>query len=76
MGSDDQRSEFSVLEPVGKVLMTNRPTLRWSRMEGATAYVVEVYDDKFNLVTTSPQLTQNLGRRRNRSHAARSIHGR
>ncbi len=59
MGTGDQKSEFSVLEPVGKVLMTNRPALRWSRMEGATAYVVEVYDDKFNLVTASPQLTDN-----------------
>ena len=59
MGTDDQGNEFSVTEPVGKVLLTNRPTFRWSRMEGATAYVVEVYDSKFNLVSTSPQLTQN-----------------
>lgn len=59
MGTGDQKSEFSVIEPVGKVLMTNRPAFRWSRMEGANAYVVEVYDDKFNLVTNSPQLTGN-----------------
>ncbi len=59
MGAGDQKSEFSVIEPVGKVLLTNRPAFRWSRMEGANAYVVEVYDDKFNLVTTSPQSTDN-----------------
>jgi anti-sigma factor RsiW len=59
MGTDNQGNEFSVIEPVGKVLLTNRPTFSWSRMEGATAYVVEVYDNKFNLVTASPQLTAN-----------------
>ncbi|HEX5733395.1 MAG TPA: hypothetical protein VF131_11235 [Blastocatellia bacterium] len=59
MSADKQGSEFSVIEPVGKVLMSHRPTFRWSPMEGATAYVVEVYDSKFNLVTASPQLTDN-----------------
>ncbi len=59
MGTDNQGSEFSVIEPAGKVLMSNRPTFRWTQMKGATAYVVEVYDDKFNLVTSSPQLTNN-----------------
>jgi hypothetical protein len=57
MGTDKQVSEFSVIEPLGKVLMSDHPTFRWSPMEGATVYVVEVYDSKFNLVATSPQLT-------------------
>ena len=57
MGSDNQQREFSVLEPLGNVLLTNRPTFRWSLAEGATAYVVEVYDEKFTPVATSPQLT-------------------
>lgn len=56
MSTDKQRNEFSVIEPVGKVLMTDRPTFRWSPMEGATGYVVEIYDSRFNLVATSPQL--------------------
>lgn len=58
-----------MIEPVGIVLMSDRPTFRWSSMAGATGYVVEVYDAKFNLVATSPQLTndswrvpQHLGR--------------
>ena len=58
MGSD-QGSEFSILEPVGNVLLTDRPTFRWSAMEGASAYVVEVYDQQFKLVASSPQQTQN-----------------
>ena len=37
--------------------MTDRPTFRWSRLEGATSYVVEVYDDQFRLAASSPQLT-------------------
>ena len=59
MSTDKQRSEFSVIEPVGKVVMSDRPTFRWSPMEGATVYVVEVYDSKFNLVAASPELTNH-----------------
>ncbi len=57
MGTNDQAAEFSVLEPGGNVLLSDRPTFRWSRMEGATGYVVEVYDDQFKLVSSSPQIT-------------------
>ena len=57
MSSDKARQEFSVIERFERVLMTDRPTFRWSPMEGATGYVVEVYDPEFNLVVASPQLT-------------------
>lgn len=60
MSAEKQKSEFLVIEPVGKVLISDSPTFRWSPMAGATAYVVEIYDAKFNLVTSSPQLTANL----------------
>jgi hypothetical protein len=56
MGSEDDASEFRVVEPLGTVLLTAQPTFRWSAMTGATGYVVEVYDEKFNLVTSSPPL--------------------
>ncbi len=56
MGSEARAGEFSVLDPVGSVLMTDRPTFRWSQMDGATGYVVEIYDDGFNLVASSLQL--------------------
>ncbi|HEX8191248.1 MAG TPA: hypothetical protein VF586_23005 [Pyrinomonadaceae bacterium] len=56
MGSETEGGQFSVLDPVGDVLMTDRPTFRWSALEGASAYVVEVYDEAFNLVASSPQL--------------------
>jgi anti-sigma factor RsiW len=57
MGANDQPKDFSALEPVGNVLLTAQPTFRWSTMEGATGYVVEVYDDQFKLLAASPQVT-------------------
>ena len=57
MGSNEQAREFSVIEPGGNVLMSDRPPFRWTRMEGATGYVVEVYDEQFKLVSLSPQVT-------------------
>jgi hypothetical protein len=58
-GGDNQGNQFSIIEPVGKVLQSERPIFRWSHLEGATGYVVEVYDGKFNPVATSPQITNN-----------------
>ncbi len=57
MGADNQKGEFSVIEPLGNVLLTDRPTFRWSAMEGATGYVVEVYDEKFTPIASSPEVT-------------------
>lgn len=59
MGGDQEGSGFFVIEPIGKVLLADTPTFRWSTLKGATAYVVEVYDRKFELVANSPQLTTN-----------------
>lgn len=46
-------SAFAVIEPVAKVLLTDRPTLRWQPLAGATAYEVEVFDSGFNSVLKS-----------------------
>jgi hypothetical protein len=51
--------EFSTIKPVGTVILSDRPTFRWLRLDGATSYIVEVYDDKFAKVATSPQLIDN-----------------
>ena len=37
-------------------MLSDRPTFRWSPLEGATGYIVEVYDDKLNQITISSQL--------------------
>ena len=54
---DNQGVRFSVINPVGIVMLSDRPTFRWSLLEGATGYFVEVYDDKLRQIITSPQLT-------------------
>jgi hypothetical protein len=59
MSSDKQTGEFSLIEPAGIVLMTDRPTFRWSPLEGATGYIVEVYGGKFKLVAASPLLSSH-----------------
>jgi len=55
-GADDRNGAFSVIEPVGEVTLSNHPTFRWSRLNGATTYIVEVYDEQFSLIATSPQI--------------------
>ena len=57
MGPNNSQKIFEVLDPVGSVLLSNQFTFRWTAMDGASNYVVEVYDEKFNSVVVSPQLT-------------------
>src|SRR5262245_17126197 len=57
MGGDEDRRRFAVIEPLSKVLLTDRPAFKWTRLGDAESYVVEVYDTRFNLVTSSPSLT-------------------
>src|SRR5262249_12760923 len=54
---DNQGVRFLVINPVGIVMLSDRPTFRWSPLEGATGYYVEVYDDKLRQIITSQQLT-------------------
>ena len=68
MGANEER-EFSVLGPAGIVLISDRPVFQWSRLEGATGYTVEVYDEQFKQVMASPEIaslswtaTQSLSR--------------
>ena len=58
MGSNDREREFAVLGPAGTVLLTDRPTFSWRALEGATGYVVEVYDSSFKLVVASDQVSK------------------
>src|SRR5262245_22152774 len=55
-GGGNRGDRFSVINPVGIVMLSARPTFRWSPLEGATGYVVEVYDAKPRQIITSPQL--------------------
>jgi hypothetical protein len=57
MGTDEHGHQFSLTNPVGKVVLTDRPVFRWSPLDGAAGYVVEVYDGQFNLVAKSVEVT-------------------
>jgi hypothetical protein len=57
MGPEAPKSEFHVVGPIGVVSLNNRPALHWTKLEGATSYVVEVYDEAFKLVAASESLT-------------------
>jgi hypothetical protein len=58
-GDDDRGRAVSVIEPVGKVSLSDRPTFSWSQLDGASASVVEVYDEEFTLAATSPQINDH-----------------
>ena len=57
MSGDDAVRRFALIEPVGKVLDADRPVFKWTRLDGADGYIVEIYDAQFNLVSSSPTLT-------------------
>lgn len=56
MGTDEQGNSFSLTAPVGKVILSDRPKFRWARLKEATGYVVELYDERFNLAGKSQEL--------------------
>jgi hypothetical protein len=55
----DRGDVFRVTEPVGKVILSDRPTFRWTPLPGATNYTVEIYNDAFDLLLSSQPLTGN-----------------
>lgn len=57
MGPGSGTSGLRVRYPIGKVLATNRPELRWSPVEGAQSYSVEIFDANYKKVAQSPPLT-------------------
>jgi putative zinc finger protein len=56
-GGGNRGEEFSVIEPVGEVTVTDRPTFRWTPLNGATNYTVEVYDESLRQVAGSQPVT-------------------
>jgi anti-sigma factor RsiW len=56
MGGSDKGVSFALLNPVGEVVRTDRPVFRWSPLEGASGYVVKIYDSNYQKVAGSPEL--------------------
>ena len=50
------QAEFSVRSPVGIIIETDRPTFRWTAVDGGASYTVTIYDSKLSKVTESDTL--------------------
>lgn len=59
LGEPSDGNTFQLISPLGKIITEARPTLRWRRLNGATTYVVSLFDSKFNLVSRSTPLSQS-----------------
>lgn len=57
MAGSSEGVPFALISPVGVVVSNDRPSLRWQPLTGASSYLVNVYDSKFNRLETSPSLT-------------------
>jgi hypothetical protein len=55
-GGDETSDKFSLITPVRTVAFSNQPVFRWSRLNGAASYVVEIYNEDFDLVAASPRI--------------------
>jgi hypothetical protein len=55
---EEVRNRFSLIEPVRTVTLSEQPTFRWARLNGATGYIVEIYNEEFDPVASSPRLSQ------------------
>ena len=58
LGESTGEKTFRLLSPLGKVIIEDRPTLKWQPLPGATGYVVSVFDGNFNRIAQSPPLTK------------------
>lgn len=56
MGGSTPGLPFRLLGPLGEVVRTQQPTLRWQELAGAQSYKVIVTDAELNEVATSPEL--------------------
>lgn len=55
---EETMEKFSLIEPVRTATLSDHPTFRWAQLEGATSYVVEIYDENFDPVASSPRLSE------------------
>lgn len=58
-GGGQPGENFVVRSPVGVIVESARPQLRWNALAGATSYKVSVYDSNFDVVAASPAVTAN-----------------
>lgn len=57
LGDSSEGLPFRLLGPLGQIVRTRQPTLRWRALEGAESYKVIVTDAELNQVAASEPLT-------------------
>lgn len=57
MGPSSDGVAFALFSPVGTVTRTATPTFRWQTVEGATSYLVTIFDADYNEIARSPSIT-------------------
>ena len=57
LGAPGGEKSFTLLGPIGTVVLTGRPAFRWEPIGGAAEYVVAVFDEHFQKVAESRPLT-------------------
>lgn len=57
LGEAENRPLFRLLSPVGKIILSNRPSFNWQTLAGASSYTVTVTDAELNEVMNSGPLT-------------------
>ena len=57
LGKGREATDFILLSPVGQVVPSTRPVLKWQALGGATNYFVNVYDANLRKVASSGALT-------------------
>lgn len=57
LASGPEGVTFALLRPAGTVTLSNRPTLHWQPLAGATSYRVNILDTDFNVVAESGPVT-------------------
>ena len=57
-GDDNKSKSFSVTSPYNTIISTDQPTFRWTALNGASSYIVSIYDANLNLIKTSEPLAK------------------
>jgi hypothetical protein len=57
LGDSTQQTPFALRHPIGETVATAQPEFSWTALPGATGYRVNIYDENFRKITSSPNLT-------------------
>jgi hypothetical protein len=57
LGSKSEATTLDLLTPVGTTVLSDRPTMRWTPLLGATGYVVAIFNTNFEKIAESPVQT-------------------